>query len=240
MVSKAIVLTRDPDLLAILDNSFFRREQFAMTPVDSVDQGVAAIEAEGPALAIFALQGEAEATLAGCRRLKADPLTDATAIILVLPEHADDALADACWEAGCDALVFPPVSGPRLLDAACALLGINRRLARRFPVEFALEFSGEDHKVHEATVINLNLGGMFLAAERLFPADARLILSFTLPGFRSPLQLVGRVAWVNHPEWLKKNSLPCGMGVQFIELSGNARQVLQVFLDSLPTRDERP
>jgi len=45
------------------------------------------------------------------------------------------------------------------------------------------------------------------------------------------LQAPARVAWVNHPEWLKKNSMPCGLGVQFNVLSDEVKTALQDFLD---------
>ena len=38
-------------------------------------------------------------------------------------------------------LSIGPLAAERFLDAACGLLGISRRLARRFPVSFQLAFS---------------------------------------------------------------------------------------------------
>jgi CheY-like chemotaxis protein len=236
MTTKKIVLTDNEELLAILANSFFSREGFKLLPIKDAERGCALVEADDPALAIFDLAVHGNQAVTCCRRLKADPLLNKTAVVLILPDAADDALADACWEAGCDAVVFPPIAAGRLLDATCALLGINRRLARRFPVSFQLEFAGEDRKSHTAMAVNMNLGGMFLAAETLFPVETRLVITFRLPGFRRILSYPVRVAWVNHPEWRKKNTLPCGMGVEFDELNDVARAALHEFLDSLPIR----
>jgi hypothetical protein len=42
------------------------------------------------------------------------------------------------------------------------------------------------------------------------------------------------VAWVNHPEWVKTNNLPIGMGVQFLDLAPEGAEALRNFLDQLP------
>lgn len=230
MISKKIVLSGDANLLEILKNSFFQREGFEMVAVAEEAEALQVVEAEAPALAIFSLEVMGDQALQSCRQIKADPLLDKTAILMVLPERAGDALADRCWESGCDAVVHPPLSADRLLDASCQLLQISQRLARRIPVHFQLAFTASDQKSHPATAINLNAGGMFLTTDRLFPIDTRLRLEFTLPGFQSAIQAEGRVAWVNHPEWLKKNTLPSGMGVEFVDLNESTARAIREFV----------
>lgn len=233
MLAKKVALSKDPGLLEILENSFFQREGFEMVLVEDDQTGCEAVESEAPALAIFSLATMGEQALVCCRRIKADPLLQQTSVLMLLAAEEEDEVAEACWAAGCDAVLHPPLDAARLLDAACGLLGINRRIAPRFPVCFQLQFTGKDQKVHHATAVNLNEDGMFLTAEQLFPVDTGLNLQFALPGSTTQIECSARVAWVNHPEWLKKNTLPCGMGVQFITLEERARQMLQRFLDSL-------
>jgi Tfp pilus assembly protein PilZ len=80
--------------------------------------------------------------------------------------------------------------------------------------------------------VNLNAGGMFIATETLFPVNTYLTLEINLPGFKSPLQVAARVAWVNHPEWLKKSSMPYGLGVQFSAPGATFKAALQAFLEA--------
>jgi len=232
MLAKKIVLSNDAALLAILKNSFFQREGFEMILVQDGQTGFQAVEAEAPTLAVFdlALLGNKQ-SLECCRAIKEDPLLLSTPVLLVLPEKAEEDLADACWHAGCDAVVHRPLAAERFLDAACGLLGISRRLARRFPLGFELLFFDSRLKKYHGRCVNLNRGGMFLATETLFPVNTELTLEFILPGFSPPLQAPARVAWVNHPEWLKKKSMPCGLGVQFNVLSDEVKTALQDFLD---------
>jgi len=233
MPTKKIVLSKDAALLTILQNSFFQREGFGMVMVQDGQTGFEAVETEAPTLAVFGLDQLGEQALACCRAIKSDPLLAATQILLLLPEKAAEALADNCWTAGCDAVVHQPLSAERFLDAACGLLGISRRLARRFPVSFQLAFLDSAQKQHLGSCVNFNAGGMFLATEKLFPVDTLLTIKFTLPGFQGELRCMVRVAWVNHPEWRKKDSMPCGLGLQFENPSQTVKAALKSFLESM-------
>ncbi|NIV92198.1 hypothetical protein GWN42_05185, partial [candidate division KSB1 bacterium] len=103
----------------------------------------------------------------------------------------------------------------------------------RFPVSFQLQFIDEDQDKHLGSCVNLNVGGMFLATETLFPVDTVLTVEFSLPGMNVSWSRPVRVAWVNHPEWLKKNVMPCGMGLQFLEMTTDFRNILEDFINSL-------
>ena len=46
-----------------------------------------------------------------------------------------------------------------------------------------------------------------------------LIIELMLPGKETPLKCKARVAWTNELPSLKKQSLPHGMGLQFLTLS---------------------
>ncbi|HKL20730.1 MAG TPA: response regulator [Tichowtungia sp.] len=232
MLTKKIVLSDVPDLVDIMEKSFFQRDGFEMVRVIESDEAFQCIETDSPALAILDLSSLGAEGIHCCRRLKSDPLLQVTPIILILAEN-QLGLKSRCWDAGSDQVLERPLSALQLLDDACNLLGISLRLARRFPVSFHLEFRRDNDKKHVGIAVNLNIGGMFLASEVLYPQDASIILEFTLPGYTMPIGCLARVAWINHPEWVNKNNLPSGMGVEFLDLSGTAEIVLQNFLDQL-------
>lgn len=233
MPTKKIVLAEDAVLLNILENSFFLREGFEMVLVQDGQTGFQAVEAEAPTMAVFDLALLGEAALECCQAIKQDALLAATPVLLVLPEKSDQELTDACRAAGCDALIQRPLTAEGFLDTVCNLLGISSRLARRFPVSFHLAFLDSRKKKHVGSCINVNVGGMFVETESLFPVDTSLSIEFTLPEFQGSLQCTVRVAWVNHPEWRKKNSYPCGLGLQFVDPGQTVIMALREFLDSL-------
>ncbi len=105
-------------------------------------------------------------------------------------------------------------------------------------MSFQLQFVDEDQEQHLGSCINLNVGGMFLSTEILYPVDTKLSVEFNLPGQNGSMVSPVRVAWVNHPEWRKKNDMPCGMGLQFLEMSTVFRDVLKDYINSLSIEED--
>lgn len=237
MPTKKIVLSDDPELLEILQNSYFQQQNFTMVVVKDGQTGFGAVEAEAPLLAIFDIARLGEQALECCRSIKHDALLAKTPVLLVLPENVVEKMADDCWAAGTDAVVHRPLEASRFLNAAFGLLGISRRLAKRFPVSFKLKFLDSRQKQHTGICRDINVAGMYLATGVLFPVDTELSVEFTLPGYQSPISVVVRVAWVNHPEWLKKDTLPCGMGLEFTNCSVVFREVLQDYVGRLASQE---
>ena len=233
MPSKKIVLSNDASLRAILENSFFWREGFELVVVRDGQTGFQEVEEEAPTLALFDLEQLGEQALECCRAIKRDPLLAATPVLLLLNKEAEDELVEACRAAGCDAVVRHPLKAEDLLGTAYGLLGISPRLERRLPARFELVFLDSQQKPHVGSCINFNTGGMFVATEKLFPVDTVLGVEFTLPGFQKALSCQARVAWVNHPEWRKKDSSSCGLGLQFINPGPRLTADLQACLEGL-------
>ena len=233
MPTKKIVVSDDPVLLEILQNSYFQQENFTMVVVKDGQTGFQAVESEAPSLAIFDIALLGEQALQCCRSIKHDALLAKTPVLLVLPENAVAKMADDCWHAGADAVAHRPLEAARFLNAMFGLLGISRRLAKRFPVSFRLKFLDSKQKQHTGICRNINVEGMYLATGVLFPVDTQLSVEFILPDFQSPISVVARVAWVNHPEWLKKETLPCGMGLEFINSSKAFKSILQEYVSGL-------
>ncbi len=62
----------------------------------------------------------------------------------------------------------------------------------------------------------MSTGGMFIETSELLPVDTLLMVELMLPGKETPMACKARVAWTNGPHTLKKQSLPYGMGLQFL------------------------
>ncbi len=74
------------------------------------------------------------------------------------------------------------------------------------------ELSGQSH-----LVLNLSVGGFFIATDRP-PGLGQLVeLSMTLPE-REPFKVVGRVSWVNREEPGMRRELPGGSGIKITKI----------------------
>lgn len=69
---------------------------------------------------------------------------------------------------------------------------------------------------------DVSVGGMFVTAKDPFPPESDVVLSFTLRGGDAPLTARGKVVY---------SLRGMGMGIAFVDLSEEARQALQKFVD---------
>lgn len=235
MVGKRILLANDPELFRALKDSFFGRSGFVLLMADSERHALELIEEEDPALAIFNLELPGLKGDVCCRRIKSDTFLRDTPVILVVHPGADQELA-RCGEAGCDGILYKPVDSDELMSTACRLLKIAKRGAPRVDVRLDLRYGPNPDKLRPARTLNLNIKGAFIATDKLFPVDTRVTLEFLLSDHL--LCCKGRVAWVNHPEWIKTTNLPSGIGVEFLDLEAEDAGALRDFLDQFPQENQ--
>lgn len=108
----------------------------------------------------------------------------------------------------------------------------------RFKVRLAI-FSGSDQtRLITNYAVNMNNGGVFIETSKILPVDTLLFVQFMLPNKHRPISCQARVAWANEPNSIRKDSLPPGMGLQFLNLSLEDIHIIRDFLefgDLIPT-----
>ncbi len=225
MRRKKILLMQNSELQSILRDSFLCREGFELAVAEAADAAFSAIEGDDLALAILCGPGSEEC----CSQVKSDPLLRSTPILLVAgPAPQDQA---RCRLAGPDALVGRPLRTTEVMRAVCALLGIVDRAGPRIPVRLVLRCGEAPLDLRAGCALDLSAGGLFVETTKLLPVGSIIHIELPLPGLDHPQRVQGRVAWVNHPEWIKKPVLPAGMGVQFLPLEPATQQALMELLD---------
>ena len=224
MRRKKILLVQNSELQQILSDSFLCREGFELAVAAEAGAAFAAIEEDDPALAILVGPGSREC----CRRVKNDPLLRSTPILLVVgPTVQEQSLGRL---AGPDVLVGRPRRTTEVMRAVCALLGIVDRAGPRIPVRLVLRCGEAPLDLRAGCALDLSAGGLFVETVKLLPVGSIIHLELPLPGLEPPQRIQGRVAWVNHPEWIKKPILPAGMGVQFLPLEPATQAALAQLL----------
>lgn len=215
MRRKKILLAQDLELQAILQSSFLCREGFELALAASGAEAFAAIEADDLAMAILC----ARADFGGeqcCRRVKRDPLLRSTPILLVAESSAEE--QSRCRIAGAEGVVTRPLHATEVLRAICALLQIVDRAGPRIPVRMLLRCGPAPLDLRSGCALDLSAGGLFVETGKLLPVGTVIHIELPLLDLEPPQPVQGRVAWVNHPEWVKKPKLPAGMGIQFLPL----------------------
>jgi uncharacterized protein (TIGR02266 family) len=141
--------------------------------------------------------------------------------IIMLTQGANDEDFERCWQAGCDDVIAKPINCSYFLAVAKRHLGGQIIRVPRYVASLRVEYhkGAEPGRVLTNYSVNLSTGGIFIETTELLPIDSSLIIQFTLPENGQIIKCAGRVAWINHPESIKNQNLPIGMGLQFINLT---------------------
>jgi len=226
VLAKRILLSNHPEILRPMEDSLFHREGFSLLIAADGRQAFEIIEEHDPALAILDLEMMNVGGDNCCRRVKGDPILSRTPVILVARRGGEEEVL-RCRQAGCNEIIFKPIDTRELLAAACRLLGLPERRSPRVTLSLPARVGRNPRHLHAGTIRDLNGGGAFIETHQLVPVNTEMIVEFLLPGVGEILRTPCRVAWVNHPEWMKEMRLPVGMGLQFVDLAETARKALR-------------
>lgn len=224
-----VLLVDDVALLIELEKTFFRREQFQILTAVNGDEALHLAQNEKPDLIFLDLYLKGLDGDEVCRQLKTDPETDQIPVIMVVQQGSEADLA-TCRAACCDDILYKPVRREDFLRASREQLTLSERRAPRIDTRVLVNYGLRDEKLLQHRTVNIGPGGLFLATEALLSIDTWLNLQIELPDGQPLLCCRGRVAWLNHPDWVKKPLLPYGMGVEFIDISEEQQQRLAIHL----------
>lgn len=100
----------------------------------------------------------------------------------------------------------------------------ERRSAERIDVTWSVDCETEDTFLY-ANITDISELGVFVRTQDPLEIGTRLTLRFAPPGSTEEFVTKGQVQWVNPVRMLGHNPNP-GMGVRFVELTGEARERL--------------
>lgn len=227
MERKKILLAQVPEIVTAMERSFFHRAGFDFLLASDRATAMSLVEEEDPVLVIVEADS---ALLDGAelgRMIKSDPFLRNTHILLIVSGQEQVQPGSVC-----DAVIVKPFDGKDLVAVACDVLGIVDPAAPRMDVEVPILCGRDASHLRPGYTFNLSTGGVFVETADLLPVDTTVLLELSLPA--AHLVCRGRVAWVNHPEWIKAKTLPIGMGIEFTDMDEEARSRLAEHLDALP------
>ncbi len=105
---------------------------------------------------------------------------------------------------------------------------MDRRRHDRAPIKIPVDYSAVDAFFTEFAT-NMNEGGMFVETASPAGIGSFVQLQFRLPGLDEPVHVDGRVAWVSDG----KTDGPAGMGIEFQNLSRQARETINALVRRL-------
>jgi len=230
-MSKKILLPDDPVIKDIMENSFFHRDEFEFITAKGSDEVFLQIEELNPELVVLDMETSGIDASGLCTMIKDHSTLEKTRIILVVPtESRKTADEYSCIDA--DAIVGRPIDHQRFITSASQLLGIFDRADPRIETFIMVSCGSDIDELHQGWIRNINAGGAFIETKDLLPVDYRMQVQFEIEEGGDLISCMARVAWVNHPDWIKCDNLPTGMGIQFIDLAEEDQTLISDFINA--------
>lgn len=104
----------------------------------------------------------------------------------------------------------------------------ERRQSERQALKVPVDYSAVDAFFGEFSA-NINEGGIFIETDAPPEIDTLVQLQFRVPGLDRPIQVSGRVAWINDD----KDGDAAGMGIEFQELQPEVRDTINALVRKL-------
>lgn len=108
----------------------------------------------------------------------------------------------------------------------------ERRIYRRYLARIAIFYGLYQNDLLTDYSINISTGGVFIETRKILPEGTEVTVKFNLPNSDIIIVAKARVAWTNDPGFLKKETLPPGMGLQFIDLSLDDVHTIRTHLEN--------
>ena len=145
---------------------------------------------------------------------------------------------ERCRLAGCDGYITKPIDRRLFLEMGRRYIPDIDRREPRYSSELPVICS-KGAEVVSGVTADMSIGGLYLAADQTMVQDARVEISFTLPGTPRRIRAIARVAWLNHPDGRVKPRLPAGFGVEFVEINPEDLEVVKQFLETMGPAQSR-
>lgn len=165
-----------------------------------------------------------------CRRLRADPLTEAVPVILLV-NGSKSYLNENILDGSAVASVPIGIDTARLANMIRTVLTtrLSRRSAARASVTLGVDYISADITATGKTM-NLSQEGMFIVTPSPLPVGTHLLLHFALPD-SDPFEATAEVRWIRTPA--DEHPYPAGMAVQFVKLPPEAQPAIAAFVAGL-------
>ncbi len=226
MTTAKVLLVDDVSLFLEMEKSILGLSPVQILTARDGEEALRLVRSERPALVVMDLNMPRMDGAACCAAIKRDPELSATPIIMVT-NASRPADVDACRRAGCDDYLPKPVDAKLFLDKARRFLPLVERREPRIPCRIPVTITAGVRAI-AAVSADISNGGIFVATDEEFAPGAEVILSFLLPtGSATRIEATGKVAWVNSARQKSKPTLPAGIGVEFIEITGEGLAMLR-------------
>ncbi len=227
MQRSKILLVDDVTLFLEMEKGFLQSSPVQILTAHNGEAALEIIRNEMPDLVLLDLNMPVMDGITCCSIIKADPFLKSIPVIIISNASREED-REICRQAGCDDFIAKPLDGRLFLEKTRRFIPSIERREIRVPCRMSvnaiingINITGES--------LDISMHGLYLATNEVVAKGQAAAVSFRLPYANSPLYLArSRVAWLNSTPRKSKPNLPDGIGIQFIEITGEGLSMLRV------------
>ena len=221
-----ILLVDDSKFFLELERQFLRNTPATILTASSGEEALSLAREHRPSLVFMDMDMPEMNGLDCCRAFKSDPNLQAIPIVLIGDKTSATDERDA-RAAGVDDYLSKPLDRRYFLGTGHRfLVSIDRREPRQTH-QVMVNFICRGRHL-QGRCLDVSSGGMFLDCQPTAQKGESLILKFSLPDTQqTPVEIQGRIAWVNSSEEIIKADCPLGYGVEFVDVTDSVGTALR-------------
>jgi CheY-like chemotaxis protein/Tfp pilus assembly protein PilZ len=219
MSQAKILLVDDARIFQEIQRDFLRFSPVSILTAHNGEEALAIMKSERPDLLVMDVNMPHMDGVACCKAIRKVPALSSLPVILVATSSGADDMA-SYRDAGCNGILHKPLQRREFLNRVHSFLPAVERREPRVPCRVTVSI-----ETRTGTFIGMShdiaVNGLFVATDYVVDPGSEVVLSFTLPTCDDKVTVVwGRVAWCNNASVKSRKSLPSGLGVEFLEITG--------------------
>ena len=227
MLMPKILLADDTRLLLEICKSYLANSQVQVITAQNGEEALEITKKERPDLVVLDQNMPKMRGVDCCVAMRGDPALK-NIPVLIISTSSSKADIEEFMQAGCNGFLAKPLIRQHFLAKVRAFLpAVEQRMTRipcRTPV--TMEISGSSLS---GISYDISSGGLYVATDYQAAVESGISLCFRLPGkIDNPLIMAkGRIAWLNSVLHRVNPHFPAGIGVEFLEITGEGLAILR-------------
>lgn len=210
----------------MFQETILRRQDKTVSSVNSGGQALLRMQAHKPSLVMFGFELADMTAPELCRDVRNTREIQSTSLLFVA-DSGRQADADLCMAAGCNDVIYRPLSALELDAKIARLIAIPVRKDFRTLTRLKVEFEPQKGAVVLGHSLNLSASGMLIEAETVLPPEAIVHIHFHLNVDNQPLEIESRIVRAEFSGGSPR------YGVTFTNLAEAQRERIAAFISRL-------
>ena len=227
MDTPKILLVDDTMLLLEIGKSFLAYSAVRVLTARNGEEALEIMNRERPNLVILDQQMPKMNGIACCAAMRRDPALRTIPVIMISGSTTKEE-CEAFEQAGSNGFLAKPLVRQKFLAKVRDFLPTVEQRVTRVPCRtaVAMELPGSSWS---GVSYDISSGGLYVATDYEAAEGSGIFLSFRLPGgIDNPLIMAkGRIAWENSALHRVNPHFPAGIGVEFVQITGEGLAILR-------------